>query len=139
MRSATEAFVRDLERSRLRALVEPDLPKARALHAPDYQLITPGAAVLSVDDYLGQIASGVLEYVVFEPASDIAVLLLGRGAAVRYQARIEVRFPGGVDGGVFWHTDIYAQRDGRWQAIWSQATRVPQGTGAVASGDAPAR
>ena len=106
--------------------MEPDIARARALHAPDYQLITPGAAVLSRDEYLGQIESGVLDYVVFEPASAIAVLLLGPGAAVRYQARIEVRFPGGLDRGRIWHTDIYAERDGRWQAVWSQATRVPR-------------
>jgi 4a-hydroxytetrahydrobiopterin dehydratase len=23
-----------------------------------------------------------------------------------------------------WHTDIYGRRDGRWQAVWSQATRI---------------
>ena len=25
----------------------------------------------------------------------------------------------------FWHTDIYELRDGRWQVVWSQATRIP--------------
>jgi hypothetical protein len=62
---------------------------------------------------------------VFEPASDIAVRLYENAAAVRYQARIDIRFSGQRDSGVFWHTDIYEKRDGRWQAVWSQATRIP--------------
>ena len=39
MRSAED--FRALERSRLQALVERDMPLARRLHAPDFQLVTP--------------------------------------------------------------------------------------------------
>jgi len=127
MDPVTPAFFRDLERARLRTLVAADMAGARALHAPDYQLVTPGGRVLSGVDYLGDIESGALEYVVFEPASEIAVVLFDSGAAVRYQALIDVRFaPGGSDHGRFWHTDIYARRDDRWLAVWSQATRIPE-------------
>jgi hypothetical protein len=45
-------------------------------------------------------------------------------AVVRYQARIEVEFDGGIDADLFWHTDLYEYRDGRWQAVWSHATRI---------------
>ena len=24
----------------------------------------------------------------------------------------------------YWHTDGYERRDGRWQVVWSQATRI---------------
>ena len=24
----------------------------------------------------------------------------------------------------FWHTELYEVREGRWQAVWSQATRI---------------
>ena len=125
--AAFEAFLGDLERARLRALVTVDLELAETLHAPGYQLITPGGASLSREAYLGGIASGELDYQVFEPASDVAVVRLGEGgAAVRYQARIVIRFgAGGHDAGVFWHTDIYALRDGRWQVVWSHATHIP--------------
>ena len=117
----------ELERARLRSLVEVDLATARTLHAPEYQLITPGGRAVSGEEYLGDIESGALDYVVFEPASDIAVVRFGDAAAVRYEARIEVHFAGdGSDGGRFWHTDLYALRDGHWQAVWSQATRIPE-------------
>jgi hypothetical protein len=75
--------------------------------------------------YLGQIAEGVLAYRRFEPAGEIAVRVLGpSAAAVRYEALIDATFPGGHDRDRFWHTDLYVLSDGRWQAVWSQATRI---------------
>jgi hypothetical protein len=122
-----DAYFRELERARLRSLVDGDLSTARTLHASDYQLITPSGRSLSRAAYLGDIESGALRYEVFEPASEIAVVQLGGGAAVRYEARIDVHFHGGgSDRGRFWHTDLYRLRDGTWQAVWSQATRIPE-------------
>jgi hypothetical protein len=118
--------LRGLERARLRSLVDADMPTARRLHADDYELITPGARGYSKDEYLGSIESGELDYHTFEPESEIAFLDLGAGAALRYVARIDITFEGGGrDSGRFWHTDIWSLRDGRWQAVWSQATRIP--------------
>ena len=100
-----DAQFRDLERARLRSLVEGDLVTARTLHATDYQLVTPGGRSVSGTEYLSDIESG----------------------ALRYEARIVVHFDGGgSDRGRFWHTDLYRLRDGTWQAVWSQATRIPE-------------
>ena len=119
------AELRALERRRLDSLVGVDLPTAEGLHTDDYQLVTPGGAALSRSDYLGQIASGTLAYRRFEPDGDVAVRILGpAAAALRYVAAIDATFPGGRDVDRFWHTDIYVRRDGRWQASWSQATRI---------------
>ena len=117
-------FFQELERRRLRALVDADLDLARFLHADDYQLITPGGATFSREEYLDGIATGDLDYIVFEPSSEIAVRMHDRVAAVRYQARIDILVAGQLDSGLFWHTDIHELRDGRWQAVWSQATRI---------------
>lgn len=114
-----------IERSRLRALVDVDMDTAERLHAADYELITPGGARLSRAEYLGMIRTGTLRYRTFEPASDVRVFRVDAAAAVRYQARIEVEFDDGADAGTFWHTDLYALREDRWQAVWSQATRIP--------------
>jgi len=122
-------WFRDLERRRLRSLVDADLVVATELHAADYQLITPGGRALSRDDYLGGIASGALHYRVFEPASDVVVLWLGDGVALRYVARIEIDVEGEPDEGFFWHTDLYRRRDGRWQAVWSHATETTRRPG----------
>ena len=71
---------------------------ARGLHADDYQLVRPGGGALSKEEYLGAIASGDLNYLVFEPASEIAVRIYADAAVLRYQATTEVlhsrqRFP----------------------------------------------
>ena len=54
------------------------------------------------------------------------VRVLGDAGIVRYLARIEMTGGGQEYNGVFWHTDFYEWHDGRWQAVWSQATRVSQ-------------
>jgi hypothetical protein len=117
-------ILRDLERARLRALVDADLATADALHADDYQLITPGGAALTKRDYLGGIADGTLGYRTFEAVSEIAVRSFADVCVVRYRARIEILVAGTLDEGLFWHTDTYERRDGSWQAVWSQATRI---------------
>jgi hypothetical protein len=123
-----EVDIRDLERRRLRALVDADVDVANRLHADDYELVTPGADRLSKADYLGAIASGEIDYRVFEPASDIDVLVLGETAvALRYVARIDIDFGTGTDLALALHTDIWSHRDGVWQAVWSQATRIRGG------------
>jgi hypothetical protein len=111
----------EIERSRLRALVRADVDAAGPLHADDYQLITPNGSEMTKTDYLCSIAAGHLRYQVFEPASDIAVLGDGPVAVLRYQARIS--FDDGP-GFTCWHTDCYELREGRWLAVWSQATEI---------------
>ena len=114
----------DIERQRLAALVAVDMDRARELHADDYELITPGGGALSKEDYLGDIESGEMRYEIFEPASPIRARLVGGTGVVRYKVQIRVRFGDEVDSGLFWHTDYYEQRDSRWQAVWSHATRI---------------
>ena len=99
---------------------------AERLHAEDYQLILPTGQALSKREYLDAIASHQLHYQVFGPISPIAARVSDQMAAVRYQCQIEVHAASGATvSGTFWHTDLYEKRDGHWQAVWSQATRIP--------------
>jgi hypothetical protein len=121
----TEAdLIREIERERLRSLVEADIEVAEQLHTDDFQLINPSGGVLSKEEYLGAIVSGEIDYLVWEPTSDIAVHLYGDAAAIRYRARIEIVVGGDTLFDRTWHTDVYERRDGRWQVVWSQATRI---------------
>jgi hypothetical protein len=118
-------LIRATERERLRALVDADMEVAARLHADDVQLINPPGGTLSKDEYLGGIASGALDYLVFEPASEIRVRLYGKAAVIRYQSHLQIAVDGQDLGlGNVWHTDVYELRDGRWQAVWSQATSI---------------
>jgi hemoglobin len=130
--------IRALERRRLRSLVEVDLEAARALHAPDYQLITPGGATYSRDEYLSAIESGEIDYQRFEPEDEaaVAVRVSTDMAAVRYVARIDITFPGGEDHVRVWHTDLWERGENGWQATWSHATQLATITPYDAAGGA---
>ncbi|MBR0717376.1 nuclear transport factor 2 family protein [Bradyrhizobium liaoningense] len=118
--------IRNIERSRLRALVAGDMDAARPLHAPEFQLITPIGMPLSKDEYLGAIVSGQIKYLMWEPGP-IAVRQQNGHAVIRYRARLEIVFGGHrVAPGDYWHTDTYEYRDGRWMVVWSQATAISQ-------------
>ncbi len=119
--SSAATVLPDLERRRLRALLTADIETAEPLHAEDYQLVTPNGSDMTKDDYLGAIGSGQLRYRVFEAVSDIAVLGDAPVAVLRYQARISFDDRPGM---LCWHTDCYRQHEGRWQVVWSQATRI---------------
>jgi len=119
-----ENLVRATERQRLGSLVNADLEMADQLHAEDFQLINPAGGALTKEEYLGGIASGDIDYLVFEPSSEIAVRFHDDTAIVRYQSNIHI-VVGGEDIVTHgWHTDLYEQRDGRWQAVWSQMTEI---------------
>ena len=117
--------IRLIETRRLQALENGQADLAKEFHAEDYQLITPSGAPMTRDEYLGSVGSGMLDYLVFKPASPIAVRLYGDAAVIRYETHIESAWNGVRGrGGRFWHTDVYERRDGRWQVVWSQATMV---------------
>ena len=117
--------LREIEYARLRALVNADVQLASRLHADDFQLINPMGGSLSKDDYLGAIAAGEIEYVAWEPGT-IEVRVYGDAAVIRYQAELQIRVKTMPDApsGRFWHTDVYEKRNGLWQVVWSQATRI---------------
>ena len=117
-----DAFFRELEARRTRALVERDLATLEQLHAPEYQLITPAGKVFTREAYLGAIKAGPF-YAAWEPIGEVLVRRSPAMAVVRYAARL--RFPSGRVV-VCRHTDTYELRSSNWQAVWSQATEVRQ-------------
>ena len=87
--------LRELERRRLRSLVEVDLAAAEELHTPDFELVNPGGSTWSREKYLGGIASGDIDYRRFEPVSDIDVMVDGDLAVLRYRSAIDISVTGG--------------------------------------------
>ncbi len=121
----TTEILRETEKSRLNSLVEADMKTARAIHADDFQLITPSGRTFTKEQYLKGISSGNLDYKIFRPESEIKVKIHKKSAIIRYISTIEITvgdkyYPPEK----FWHTDTYEFRDGRWQAVWSQATTI---------------
>ena len=121
--------IRQIERERLRALVEADMLLANELHASDFELVFPTGGRASKESYLTSIGTGRIDYRAWEPA-EIAVRLYGDVALIRYR---DVAFEVFVNGELGWeglltHTNLYEFRDGRWQIVWSQASggRAPE-------------
>ena len=109
----------------MHALVSGEMETARQLHADDYELVTAPGATLSKEQYLRAVDAGEIHYVAWDIESPIKVRMYAEVAMIRYQAAIEIV----VNGQPFrrarhWHTDVYEKRDGRWQAVWSQATPI---------------
>jgi hypothetical protein len=117
----TEEFFRALEIRRTRALVERDLATLEELHASDYQLITPTGKAFSREAYLGAIRAEPF-YAGWEIGT-MSFRTSAQMAVVRYKAIL--RFPFGREM-ICWHTDSYELRSPGWQAVWSQATEIPQ-------------
>jgi Domain of unknown function (DUF4440) len=114
------------QRARLRALVAADTKTAGRLLAPDFQLVNPGGATSGRDDYLASLAAGDIDYLAFQPTSPIVVRRSGDAAALRFQVHFDLVVGGSLrvthEG---WITELYEQRNGRWQIVWEQATAVP--------------
>jgi hypothetical protein len=120
-------LIRTTEQERLRALVKANMDAAHELHADDFQLINPRGELLSKDQYLGGIATGEINYLLWEPDSAIAVRMYGRVALIRYRSQLEI-LVGGHKTPLrrYWHTDSYQNRGGLWQVVWCQATEIQE-------------
>lgn len=114
----------EVERRRLRALIDADLVTAEELHADDFQLITPRGVPYSKGEYLDAVRSGLIDYLVWDP-DEIQARVNHDAGCLRYTASMNMRFDGrGVGPRRYWHTDYYERVDGRWHVVWSQATEI---------------
>ena len=114
-----------MELERLSSLVAADVDSALPLMADDFQLIPPPGFPMTREEYLGAVEAGAIDYLVFEPVSEIDVRMYGNAAAMRYLGHVRVNVEGlGEFDHEVWFTYVYEKRSGRWQAVWEQATGV---------------
>ena len=113
------AVIRNVERQRLRALLNHDFDTAEKLHADDFELINPLGETVSKEEYID--SGDAFAYTVWKPISPIRVRVRGNSAVIRYESDLEIH----GSRGHYWHTDLYEKRDGQWQIVWSQTTAAP--------------
>jgi len=103
---------RSLERTRLRSPVERDMALARALHSPEFHLVTPGGNTRSRESYLAAVQTGAITYLKWQ-AVEIMVRRFSDVVLLRYQAEPETPSQaGGTSSFVCWHTDSYELHKG---------------------------
>ncbi|MFG2043734.1 nuclear transport factor 2 family protein [Dactylosporangium sp. NPDC048998] len=123
--SAMTEVLKDLEKRRLRALVDVDADILNEMHASDFVLVHPSGGTWSKAQYIGGVVSGEIDYRKFEAVSDVEVMVDGNLAVLRYRSTIEIHVRGQEPGPLeCWHTDCYRRVDtgSPWQVVWSQAT-----------------
>lgn len=73
---------------------------------------------------MSAVSTGQVDYIVWQ-TGEIAVRQKGTQAVIRYRADLQVTVGGrALPRTPHWHIDVYEKRNGKWQVVWSQATRV---------------
>lgn len=115
----------DIERLRLRAMVDTDMDLLDKLHADDFELINPAGEAYTKSEYLGAMREGKFRYLLWEPIGPIKARIIGNAGAVRYGAKVSARMGDAIIPEMHcFHTDYYEKRDGIWQVVFSQATKA---------------
>ena len=114
----------DLDRQRMEAMAKKDLAKLNELIADDLIYTHSSARLDTKQSLIGNMESGSTVYTSVAP-SDVKAQDLGDTVVLTGVAWIKVVSRGNqLDFGVRF-TDAYAKRNGRWQMVVWQSTRLP--------------
>lgn len=114
----------ELDRRRMQAMGEKDIPTLDALLADDLIYTHSSARVDTKQTLIANMKSGATVYSSIEP-SEVRAQDLGDAVVLTGVAWVKVVSHGRqLDFGVRF-TDAYAKRSGRWQMVVWQSTRLP--------------
>ena len=109
--------------ARIEARTKGDVQTLSNIYADDYVLVTAEGAVRTKADQINELRSGQLQ---FQPVEiiDRTVRVYNGTAIVLSHERSTIIRNGQNIGGDFRANRVYAKRDGRWQLVLTQATRI---------------
>ena len=109
--------------ARIKARTSGDVQTMSKIYADDYTLVTAEGDLRTREDQLSELRSGQLQ---FRPVEVLerTVRLYGNTAIVRSRERSTIIRNGQDIGGDFRANRVYIKRDGRWQLVLTQATRI---------------
>jgi hypothetical protein len=133
MTTETSAEIRrqilDTEARRIRAMIDEDIPSLAAILADELTYTHSGGRYDTRQSFLDLIAAPATHYLGVDFSDDTEVMPLGEQAAlVRGVAALRLKHadePDEIRYSVMF-LDVYHLRDGRWQMVAWQATRVPE-------------
>ena len=117
-----------LEQSFNEALLRADWKTLEQIHANDLVFTNADGSVSNKSDLIGSIQSGDLKFSSIE-MSDVKVQDLGDTAVVTGTVVEKVRYKTDDLSGTYRFTDVWSKRNGRWQIVGGQETRVASQTG----------
>ena len=121
--SAAEAAVRAAELARFKAQTTGDLKALDALLGDELVYTHSSAAVDSKASYIESMRSGALKYQTIEPR-EIHVRVFGNTAVITAAAHITAISKGQPVDNQLRYMDVWVLRDGRWQMVGWQSTRI---------------
>ena len=114
----------DLDRQRMTAMAQKDIAKLNELIADDLVYTHSSARLDTKQSLIGNMESGSTVYTSVVP-SDVKAQDLGDTVVLTGSCRISVNAGGRPNSFGVRFTDVYARRNGRWQMVTWQSTRLP--------------
>jgi ketosteroid isomerase-like protein len=121
--AAAEA-VKAAETARFKAQTSNDFTALGQLLADDLVYTHSSAAVDDKASYIESMRSGTVKYESIEPR-DVQVRVYGTTAVITGAGRFRVTARGEALDNQLRYTDVWVLRDGRWQMVSWQSTRIP--------------
>jgi len=119
-----ELGVRQLEQKRFAAMIARDTSALEALLGDELTYAHSSGNLESKAHFLETIAGGAIEYLSITPR-DTTARVYDRMVVMHGLAEVSVRMAGTAQTFTLRYTDAWVNRDGRWQMILWQSTRVP--------------
>jgi ketosteroid isomerase-like protein len=114
----------DLDRKRMQAMAAKDVATLESLIADDLIYTHSSARLDTKRSLIDNMTSGSTVYSAVEP-SDVKAQDLGDTVVLTGIAQIKVTANGNPLAFGVRFTDVYAKRDGRWQMVTWQSTKLP--------------
>ena len=114
----------DLDMKRMQAMAAKDFATLNAVLADDLIYTHSSARLDTKKSLIGNMQSGATVYTSLEP-SEVKAQDLGDAVVLTGVARIKVVSNGTPNAFSVRFTDVYAKRNGRWQMVTWQSTRLP--------------
>ena len=114
----------DLDKKRMLAMAEKDFATLDAVLADDLIYTHSSARLDTKKSLIGNMQSGATVYTSVEP-TDVKAQDLGDAVVLTGVALIKVVSNGKPNAFGVRFTDVYAKRNGRWQMVTWQSTRLP--------------
>jgi ketosteroid isomerase-like protein len=114
-----------LDQKRMKAMADKDVATLRTLLADDLVYTHSSAKLDTKQSLIGAMESGATVYTGVEP-SDVKAQDLGDSVVLTGTAAISVLSSGKPNSFRVRFTDVYTMRDGKWQMVTWQSTKLPE-------------
>jgi uncharacterized protein DUF4440 len=113
-----------LETARFQAQIAMDVPTLRPMLADDLYYCHSSGVCQNKEEFIGFVTSGTNKYLAMDVIS-MKPRLVGEAVVVNGKLDIRVVTNGKEQHFQGIYTDVYAKRDGRWQLVTWQSTKLP--------------